>query len=173
MIHSLEEVNAQIAKLIPVGRPIQLLDLGCCTRLEYEVFMRVNPETEVTGIREEESLKQILKEKAGKRVEHLRLIYGDYFNVDLGTKHYDVAMSVMELNKFNRKNKLALYKKVYYALCDQGIYIEKNYVNESQEIVGSMGNMFSEQISLLLESGFQRVEKAWHEDNMVILKAMK
>ncbi len=173
MIHSLNEVNTQIAKLIPAGRPIQLLDLGCCTGLEYEVFMRVNPETEVTGIKEEESLKQILKEKAGKRVEHLRLIYGDYFNVDLGMKHYDVAMSVMELNEFSRKSKLILYKKVFHALSDEGIYIEKNYVNDKAEIIGSIGNMFSRQISLLLESGFQRVEKAWYEEDMVVLKAMK
>lgn len=173
MMYSQDEVYAQIAKMLPEGRPIKLLDLGCCTGLEYEVFMRVNPETEVTGIKEEESLRKMLKEKAGKRVEHLRLIYGDYFNVDLGVKRYDVAMSVMGLNEFSRKNKLTLYKKVFHALNSDGIYIEQDYVTNEDEIVGSISNVFSKQISLLLESGFQRVEKAWYRQNTIILKAIK
>ena len=66
-----------------------------------------------------------------------------------------------------------LYKKVFHALNSDGIYIEQDYVENEDEIVGSLSNMFSKQISLLLESGFQRVEKAWYRQNTIILKAIK
>lgn len=173
MIYAEDDVYAQIARLLPTDRPIQLLDLGCCTGLDYDVFRHLNPETEVTGINDEESLNMLLKKKAGKRIEHLRLIYGDYFNIDLGSRHYDAAISVMELHEYNRKNKLSLYRKIYNALEREGIYIEQDYIKEENVIFGSLNNMFSTQISLLLESGFQRVEKAWHHDNTIVLKAIK
>lgn len=173
MIYAEKDISAQIARMLPTGRPIQLLDLGCCTGLDYDVFRYMNPETEVTGINDEESLNMLLKRKAGKRIERLRLIYGDYFNMDLGIRHYDAAISIMEIHEYNRKNKLSLYKRVYNALEQDGVYIEQDYIKEENQIFGSLSNMFSNQISLLLESGFQRVEKAWHNDNTIVLKAMK
>ena len=80
MVQTLEEVYEQTARLVPADRPIHLLDLGCCTGLEYNAFIRVNKEIEVTGIQEEEKLAEMLKVKSGKRIERLRLInfcYGD------------------------------------------------------------------------------------------------
>ncbi|SES70444.1 methyltransferase domain-containing protein [[Clostridium] polysaccharolyticum] len=173
MKYALEEIHVQIARLLPVNGPIKLLDLGCCTELEYGMFIRYNPQIEVTGIEEEEKLKKLLKEKTGKRVEHLRLIYGDYFSADLGVRHYDVVLSAMELEERSRKNTLTLYKKIHKALDAEGIYIEQGVIQDRNKIVGSISNAFSKQISLLLESGFRRVEKAWYRDNAIIIKAIK
>lgn len=173
MKYTPDEVYEQIARLIPSDRPVELLDLGCCTGLEYGAFMRLNSQIKVTGVKEEESLKEILKQKSGKRVENLRLIYGDYFSVEFAIRQFDAAMAMMEINEFSRKNKLALYKKVYQALCKEGIYIEWDYIGEEDAVVGGISNVFSNQISLLLESGFQRVEKAWYGEDTILLKAMK
>ena len=79
----------------------------------------------------------------------------------------------MEINEYNRKSRLTLYKKVFDALVSDGMYIERDYVNGGEYAVSNISNMFSNQISLLLEAGFQRVEKAWSNYNTIILKAMK
>lgn len=173
MVNTTDEVYEKIAKLLPADKPIKLLDLGCCTGLEYGAFMRLNPQTRVTGVKEEESLKLILREKSCKRVENLRLIYGDYFDVDLGANQFDAAIAMMEINEYTRKKKLALYKKVYESLSKNGMYIEWNYIGEEQEVTRGLGNVFSNQISFLLESGFQRVEKAWHGESTILVKAIK
>jgi len=168
-INSTEEIYVQTAKMIPTGTPIHLLDLGCCTGLEYDAFIRKNPEIEVTGIDEEAHLKKMLERKSGKRIERLRLIYGDYWKMELGEHHYDVVISAMELAKKNRKEMLFLYKKIYNILEADGCFIEREYVEEECNI----SNMFSKQVALLLEAGFQNVEKAWYKENIIILRAVK
>lgn len=172
-MHMVQEVYEQTARLVPADRPIRLLDLGCCTGLEYGAFTQVNKEIEVTGIQEEEKLADMLKVKSGKRIERLRLIYGNYFNIDLGRHNYNVAISVMEISKYSRKSRLTLYKKVFDALNNDGMYIERDYISGGEFAVPNMSNVFSNQISLLLEAGFQRVEKAWSNYDTIILKAMK
>lgn len=171
--HSTEEIYVQTAKLIPEGIPVHLLDLGCCTELEYDAFIQVNSKIEVTGIDEESHLKKMLERKSGKRIERLRLIYGDYWNADLGKHHYNAVMSIMELGKRSRKDMLVLYKKIYDALDTDGCYIEREWVKEEAETSVNISNLFSKQVALLLETGFQRVEKAWHKDNIILLRAIK
>lgn len=173
MMESVEEIYAQTAKLIPTDRPIHLLDLGCCTELEYDTFIQVNPLVEVTGVDQEEHLARMLEKKSGKRIERLRLIYGDYLEVDFGRCHYDIAISKMEVNELDRKKRLKLYKKIFEALEDDGYYIERDYVGSLTSENENLSNMFSKHVSLLLESGFQRVEKVWYTNSTIILKAMK
>lgn len=172
-MESVEESYMETAKLIPTDRAIHLLDLGCCTELEYDMFLQVNPSIEVTGIDQEEHLAKMLEKKSGKRIERLRLIYGNYLEMDFGKCHYDVAISKIEVNELDRKKRLKLYKKIYDALEDDGCYIERNYDNSLASVKANLSNMFSKHVSLLLESGFQRVEKVWYTNSTIILKAMK
>lgn len=173
MMESVEEIYAQTANLIPTERPIHLLDLGCCTELEYDMFIQVNPSVEVTGVDQEEHLTKMLEKKSGKRIERLRLIYGDYLEVDFGKCHYDIAISKIEVNELDRKQRLKLYKKIFGALEDDGCYIERDYIGNQASEDENLSNMFSKNVSLLLESGFQRVEKAWYNNSTIILRAMK
>ncbi|MBR3771805.1 MAG: hypothetical protein IKL07_06015 [Clostridium sp.] len=173
MMQRLDEAYWQTAKLIPSGRPIKILDLGCCTELEYDAFIQVNPEIEVTGIEEEEKLQEMLLHKSGRRIAKLRLIYGDYCDVDFGKEHYDMAMSVVENNKYDRKTRLQLYHKIFETLEEEGVYIERDVMPADLSVAGSMNNLFSKLVSLLLEAGFQRVERAWQNDNTLLIRAMK
>lgn len=173
MMQRLDEAYWQTAKLIPSGRPIKLLDLGCCTGLEYDAFIRVNPQIEVTGIEEEAKLKERLQQKSGGRIERLRLIYGNYCEVDFGREHYDVAMSVIEIGRYDRKTRLKLYGKILETLEGDGSYIERNVMPTDSIHEGNMNNLFSNLVSLLLEAGFQRVERVWQNQNTLLIKAMK
>ena len=173
MMQRLEEAYRQTAKLIPSGRPIKLLDLGCCTELEYDAFIRVNPEIEVTGIEEEAKLKEMLLRKSGRRIAKLRLIYGNYCMVDFGKEYYDMAISVVEVNQYDRKTRLQLYSKILETLEEDGSYIERDIMPGEFEVASDMNNLFSKLVSLLLEAGFQRVERVWQEHSTLLIKAMK
>lgn len=173
MMQRLDEAYLQTAKLIPSGRPVKLLDLGCCTGLEYEAFIRVNPEIEVTGIQEEEKLQQMLYKKAGRRIAKLRLIYGDYWDVDFGKEHYDMAMSAVEIGKYDRKKRIQFYTRILETLEEEGCYIERVIMTNDSCSTSNINNLFSKLVSLLLEAGFQRVERVWQNHNTLLIKAMK
>lgn len=173
MMQRLDEAYFQTAKLIPLGRSIKLLDLGCCTGLEYEAFIRVNPDIEVTGIQEEEKLQKMLYKKAGRRIAKLRLIYGDYWNVDFGKEHYDIAMSAVEVSRYDRKMRLRLYARILDTLEEDGSYIERVLMPNESYSTGNINNLFSKLVSLLLEAGFQRVERVWQNPNTLLIKATK
>lgn len=125
------EFYAYTASLLPKEPNSKVLDLGCGTGLELEEYYKLNPYTETTGIDLSEDMLNALKAKfPGK---HLTLIHGSYFDVPLGDRIYDAAVSVESLHHFSAEMKMSLYKKLYASLKDHGIFVLTDYFAESEE----------------------------------------
>lgn len=130
-IEGSSEFYAYTASLLPKEPNSKVLDLGCGTGLELEEYYKLNPYTETTGIDLSEDMLNALKAKfPGK---HLTLIHGSYFDVPLGDRIYDAAVSVESLHHFSAEMKMPLYKKLYASLKDHGIFVLTDYFAESEE----------------------------------------
>lgn len=119
-----------MAKLIPPACKT-LLDLGCGTGLELNEIFKKIPDLDVTGI----DLTKAMLDKL--RLKHpdksLNLICGSYFDVPFGFERFDCVVSFQTLHHFSKELKSGLYKKIYKALKPAGLYIECDYMVESQQ----------------------------------------
>ena len=130
-IEGSSEFYAYTASLLPKEPNSKVLDLGCGTGLELEEYFELNPCAEMTGIDLSEDMLNALKAKfPGKR---LTLIHGSYFDVPLGDRIYDAAVSVESLHHFSAEMKFPLYKKLYASLKDHGVFVLTDYFAESEE----------------------------------------
>ena len=130
-IESAEEFYPLTAGLLPAEEGAHILDLGCGTGLELGYYFALNPAAEVTGIDLAPGMLAALKNKFPDKKLHL--ICGSYFDVDLGWKVYDAAVSVESLHHFTKEEKIPLYKKVREALKDGGYFIITDYFSLSDE----------------------------------------
>lgn len=65
---------------------------------------------------------------------NINIINTSFFNYDFGNNNYDSVISTQALHRFNKGDKLTLYKKVYDALKNNGVFIiEDYYVNNDEE----------------------------------------
>lgn len=131
-IEGSSEFYAYTASLLPKEPNSKVLDLGCGTGLELEEYYKLNPCTETTGIDLSEDMLNALKAKfPGK---HLTLIHGSYFDVSLGDRIYDAAVSVESLHHFSAEKKAQLYRKLHDALKEGGVFVLTDYFAESEEM---------------------------------------
>ena len=171
----------------------RILDLGCGTGLELENIFRKIPNAYVKGIDLCEDMLCKLSEKyEGKKLE---LICGDYFSVPFG-EGFDCALSFQTMHHFSHEKKDLLYKKICNSLTDEGVYIECDYMVETQQ---EEDHWFSEsrrlrkeqgigedefyhydtpctvenQRRLLKEAGFSTVQKVMRIENTTMLVARK
>ncbi len=133
--HMLNEVGgcrecyAKMAELVPVGTK-NLLDLGCGTGLELKGIFERFPDVSVTGIDITKAMLDRLSEKyQGKNII---LICGDYFTADLGRECFDTAISFQTMHHFSHEKKIGLYRKIRDSLKSGGVYIECDYMVETQ-----------------------------------------
>ncbi len=197
--HMLTEVEGckegyeKMAELIPAGAE-SLLDLGCGTGLELEKIFERFPEISVLGIdMTAEMLKLCRKKFEGK---NLSLICGDYFKTDFGINCFDAAVSFQTMHHFSKKMKEGLYRRVWESLKSGGVYIECDYMVESQ---AEEDHWFSEnerlraemnipdgefyhydtpctvenQLKLLKSAGFKQTEKVFRVENTTIITGFK
>lgn len=133
--HMLNEVDGcreaykKIAEFIPADTK-NLLDLGCGTGLELEGIFKRFPEISVTGIDLTKAMLDRLSEKYSDK--NITLINGDYFSTDLGREHFDAAISFQTMHHFSHEMKIGLYKKIRNSLKSGGVYIECDYMVETQ-----------------------------------------
>ncbi len=192
-VEGCREAYAKMAKLVPRDCA-NLLDLGCGTGLELDAIFKAMPKIHVTGIDLTQAMLDKLKQKhADKSME---LICASYFDVDLGVERYDCAISFQTMHHFSREAKKALYEKVHASLKQGRPYIECDYMVEKQEeedfrkeenirIRNEKGIPEGEfyhydipftienQIAVLKEAGFAKVEKVFRINNSTILVANK
>lgn len=197
--HMLEEVQGckegyrRLAEEVPQTAS-SLLDLGCGTGLELaEIFQRL-PGLHVTGI---DLTQAMLDRLADKYSQHsLTLLCGDYFSLPFGEEAYDAVISFQTLHHFSHAEKKKLYTKIFRALRPQGLYLECDYMVETQaeedfyftenarlrqeqgippeaffhyDTPCTVGN----QVRLLHAAGFARAESLWREGNTTLLRAEK
>ena len=116
---------------LPLEPGAKLLDLGCGTGLELEYYYKWNPTARVTGIDLSRGMLRELERKFSDKAPEL--ICGSYFDVPLGTKRYDAAVSVESLHHFTQAEKTALYRKLHAALKERGFFILTDYFALSDE----------------------------------------
>lgn len=108
----------------------KVLDLGAGTGLELIALFERFPEAQVTAVDiSEKMLEQLSARPFGDRVTCLA---GDFFEVPFG-EGYDAVISTSALHHFTREDKTTLYAKILAALRPGGLFINSDWVAESQE----------------------------------------
>jgi len=107
-----------------------LLDLGCGTGLELDEIFKILPDLDVTGIDLTQAMLDKLKFKHPDK--SMKLICGSYFDVPFGIEKYECAISFQTMHHFSHEVKSSLYKKIDQALKPSGLYIECDYMVETQ-----------------------------------------
>ena len=130
-IQGAKEFYPYTAALLPPEQDANVLDLGCGTGLELEYYFARNGEASVVGIDMSADMLAALERKFPDR--KIQLICGSYFDVPFGVNRFDAAVSVESLHHFTAAQKLALYKKLYTALTDNGYFVLTDYFAESEE----------------------------------------
>ncbi len=182
-----------MATLVP-DTAQSLLDLGCGTGLELDEIFKIHPTILVTGIDLTQAMLDKLRQKHPQK--NMNLLCGSYFELPFGSNIFDCAVSFQTLHHFTHEKKTGLYRKLYDALKTGSIYIECDYMVESQEaeelyfrenerIRREMGLSDDEfyhydtpctitnQITMLKTAGFSNVKQVFREENTTILVAEK
>ena len=127
----LDEFYEEIAKQInPAKSNFKLLDLGCGTGIEIERLLAKYPLMSVNGIDLSPGMLEQLKIKYPNN--NIQTVCGSYFDVPFGKEH-DVVLSTYSLHHWNETEKLPLYKKIYDAVADGGMFIEGDYTCKTIE----------------------------------------
>lgn len=192
-VEGCRECYAKMAELVPENTE-NLLDLGCGTGLELEGIFRRFPNISVTGIDLAKAMLDRLSEKY--RGKNITLICGDYFTESFGVNRFDTAVSFQTMHHFGHEMKTALYRKILASLKDGGVYIECDYMVDTQEeenrwfaenarIRREMGipeNEFyhydtpctvENQIKMFKAAGFLHAEQVYRVENTTIIIAKK
>lgn len=192
-VEGCREAYGKMAELVPENTE-NLLDLGCGTGLELEEIFKRFPDVSVTGIDLAKAMLEKLSEKYGEK--NITLINGDYFSTDLGLERFDTAVSFQTMHHFSHEMKIGLYKKIRNSLKSGGVYIECDYMVETQEeedhwyaensrIRKEMNISEKEfyhydtpctienQIKMFLTAGFASAEKVYQVENTTIIIAKK
>ena len=192
-VEGCREAYAEMARLVP-DRTESLLDLGCGTGLELEGIFERLPDVSVTGIDLTKEMIDRLSVKYGNK--NITLICGDYFKTDLGKSCFDAAVSFETMHHFSHEMKTGLYRKICGSLKPGGVYIECDYMAETQEEedfffaensrlrkeMAIPENEFyhydtpctiENQIKMFISAGFERADKVFKNGNTTIIIAYK
>lgn len=126
-VEGCREAYARIATLIPADAST-LLDLGAGTGLELDFILPHHPHLQVTAI----DLTAEMLAELSKKHPAVTTVCSDYFATDFGVVCYDAAVSVESMHHFEKEKKLTLYRRVKNSLKDGGVYIECDYMVETQ-----------------------------------------
>ena len=165
-VEGCKEGYSKMAEYVP-GNCRKLLDLGCGTGLELEEIFRKQSSVSVTGI---DLCEAMLGKFRGKYADKsINLICGDYFSVDFD-KEYDCAVSFQTMHHFPKEKKAELYRKIFDALTDEGIYIECDYMVETED---EENHWFSENERIRKEQGIGENELFHYDTPCTIENQMK
>ena len=123
---------AYTASLLPTAEGSRVLDLGCGTGLELEEYFALNPGAKITGIDLSAAMLEALKAKFPEK--NLTLVCASYFDAPFGERQFDAAVSVESLHHFPAEMKASLYKKLYAALEEGGVFVLTDYFAESEAL---------------------------------------
>lgn len=188
-----ENMARIIKKLSENFALINILDLGCGTGLELDEIFKLLPNAQVTGIDLSREMLKKLKEKHSTK--KIKLVEGNYFDINFEENRFQFAISFQTLHHFSAQRKKALYKKIFKTLTLNGIYIECDYMVESQEEENFYFNenyklrkklnigqdelyhydtpmTVNNQKKLLFQAGFKKVESVFKQGdtNMIVAK---
>ena len=108
----------------------KVVDLGAGTGLELYEFFDKFPNARVKAIDLSEGMLDKLKERPFS--DKVDIVCDDFFACDFG-KGNDVIMSTSALHHFLYDEKVKLYKKIYDALREGGLFINSDYIVDTIE----------------------------------------
>ena len=110
--------------------PKKVIDLGAGTGLELIEFFKRFQNARVKAI--DLTIEMLNKIKEREFADKVDIVYGDFFEVDF-EKDNDVIMSTSALHHFLYNEKIKLYKKIYEALREGGLFINSDYIVDTIE----------------------------------------
>lgn len=123
------ESKERLTRTLPENTK-KVLDLGAGTGLELIALFERFPDARVTAVDiSEKMLEQLQARPFGDRVTCLA---GDFFEVPFG-EDYDAVISTSALHHFTREDKTVLYAKILASLRPGGLFINSDWVAETQE----------------------------------------
>lgn len=117
------------ASILPRSPGAQILDLGCGTGLELDLYLTLNPSAAVTGI----DLSAEMLDALGRKHPEVTLLCGSYFDLPLGEDRFDAAVSVESLHHFTKDQKVTLYRKLHRSLRPGGFFVLTDYLCETDD----------------------------------------
>lgn len=188
-----KEGYIKMAELVPDSTET-ILDLGCGTGLELDEIFKRLPNVSVVGIDLTQAMLDKLMQKHYDK--NIKLICGDYFDVDFGENSFDVAISFQTMHHFSHAEKVGLYTRICKALKSKGVYIECDYMVTDQSVEDELfaenarlrremnipdGEFYhfdtpctiDNQIGMLKKAGFLSAEMVWRMENTTIIVAKK
>jgi tRNA (cmo5U34)-methyltransferase len=182
-----QAVSSPIEK---TDEPLNILDLGCGTGLEFEALFQRVPNALITGVDLSHNMLELLRERYIAQMSQITLVADSYLAMPLGKQAYDHIISVMSMHHLLRDTKRELYVKIYTALKPGGKYIEGDsvvpaemedrFLTEYHEQVATVPPAkdgyyhidvpfsIGTQRSLLLEAGFKDFELVWQKDSTTV-----
>ena len=193
VVEGCQQGYAKMAELLPPDTA-NLLDLGCGTGLELDEIFSRHPAIHVTGIDLTKAMLHKLMEKHPDK--DLELIHASYFDYDFGKERFDAAVSFETMHHFSKEKKLLLYTRIYEAIKPGGVYIECDYMVDSQseeDFFASENQRIRKeqqlaenefyhfdtpcsvdnQKELFLRAGFKTVQMVWRVKNTVLITAWR
>ena len=174
-----------IAHYLPQGTR-DVLDLGCGTGLELPALFARFPEAHVVGIDLAEDMLALLHKRCvGLDVETLCMSYFDY---DFPENQFDAVISVMSLHHFAPAQKLDLYTRVRSTLKPGGVFLNCDYYVGNplgvrlkfarlRRLKIEPGVMHidtplttRQEMKVLRQAGFERVEMLLDRDNTTVIQ---
>jgi tRNA (cmo5U34)-methyltransferase len=185
-----QAVSSPIEK---TDQPLNILDLGCGTGLEFEALFQRVPNALITGVDLSQEMLQLLRKRYSARMSQITLVADSYLAMPFGTQAYDHIISAMSVHHLLRDTKRELYVKIHAALKPGGKYIEgdsvipaemeSQFLAEYHEQVAGMPHVedghyhvdvpfsIDSQRSLLLEAGFKNFRVVWQKDSTAVWNA--
>ncbi|NIM21676.1 MAG: methyltransferase domain-containing protein, partial [Candidatus Latescibacteria bacterium] len=78
--------------------PLNILDLGCGTGLEFEALFQRAPNALITGVDLSQEMLQLLRLRYGARLSQITLVRDSFLAVPFGTHAYDLIIAVMSVH---------------------------------------------------------------------------
>ena len=194
MLEFSQEFYAAVKQSFAVTEePLQILDIGCGTGLEFDgIFDRV-PNAQLSGIDLSENMLTQLQIKHEARMSQITTKQGSYLEIPFPKGKYDYCLSVMTVHHLLPQKRLQLYQKIIKALKPGGKYIEADFIVSPKEEeralaeyyanMGSQGDdidgfyhldipMSIQSVSQVLkEAGFTAINVVWETEAAAILDA--
>lgn len=115
--------------LIPFGldENIDVLDLGAGTGLFSQHLLEKYPQARFKLIDVAEEMLAIGRERFKDKIEQFQFVVDDYRKIDFAAE-FDLVVSSLSIHHLTDEEKQDLFRKIYTALCEGGVFINVDQV---------------------------------------------